>query len=165
MSVTSVHKDPEQLAMTVTADYDVDADRAWQLWADPRQLERWWGPPTYPATFEEHDLRTGGRATYFMTGPTGDQPRGWWQILSAEPPHLLVFESGFADAAGARDLAMPTMTMRVDLADRPGGVTMTIETRFSSLDAMEQIVAMGFEAGIQQAVGQIDAVLAGAPAH
>ena len=49
MSVTSVHKDPEQLALTVTADYDVSADRAWQLWADPRQLERWWGPSPYPA--------------------------------------------------------------------------------------------------------------------
>ena len=59
MSVTNVQKDTEELTMTFTAEYDVTADRAWQLWADPRQLERWWGPPTYPATFEDHDPSTG----------------------------------------------------------------------------------------------------------
>ena len=48
MSVTNVQKDTDELTMTFTAEYDVTADRAWQLWADPRQLERWWGPPTYP---------------------------------------------------------------------------------------------------------------------
>ena len=43
MSVTAVVKDPELLTMTVTAEYDVTAERAWELWGDPRQLERWWG--------------------------------------------------------------------------------------------------------------------------
>jgi uncharacterized protein YndB with AHSA1/START domain len=163
MSVTSVHKDTARLTMTVTAEYDVSADRAWRLWADPRQLERWWGPPTYPATVEEHDLTAGGRVTYYMTGPEGDRPRGWWRVLEAEPPHLLVVEDGFADDTGAPNEAMPTMVMRVEIADRPGGVTMTIATRFPSVEAMEQLVAMGMEEGLQQAMGQIDAILAGAP--
>lgn len=164
MSVTSVRKDTAQLTMTVTADYDVTADRVWQLWADARQLERWWGPPAYPATFEEHDLTTGGRVTYYMTGPDGDKPRGWWNVLEAEPPRLLVLEDGFADESGSPDAAMPTMLMRVEITDRPGGVTMTIATRFPSIEAMEQLIGMGMEEGLQQAMGQIDAILAGAPA-
>jgi uncharacterized protein YndB with AHSA1/START domain len=163
MSVTSVRKDTEKLTMTVTAEYDVTADRAWQLWADPRQLERWWGPPTYPATVEKHDLRPGGRVSYYMTGPEGDQARGWWKVLEVEPPRLLVFDDGFADETGAPDTAMPTMVMRVEIADRPGGVTMTIATRFPSLDAMEKLIGMGMEEGLREAVGQIDAILAGAP--
>jgi uncharacterized protein YndB with AHSA1/START domain len=165
MSVTSVRKDPEQLTMTVTAEYDVTADRAWQLWADPRQLERWWGPPTYPATVEKHDLTPGGHVGYYMTGPEGDQPHGWWKVLEAEPPRLLVFEDGFADETGAPDASMPTMVMRVEITDRPGGVTMTIATRFPSLEAMEQLIGMGMEEGIREAAGQIDAVLAGVPAR
>jgi uncharacterized protein YndB with AHSA1/START domain len=164
MSVTNVRKDPEQLTMTVTAEYDVNADRAWQLWADPRQLERWWGPPTYPATVEKHDLTTGGQVSYYMTGPEGDQARGWWNVLEAEPPRLLMLEDGFADEAGAPNAAMPTMVMRVEITDRPGGVTMTITTRFPSLEAMEKLIGMGMEEGLQQAMGQIDAILAGAPA-
>ena len=164
MSVTSIRKDTEQLTMTVTAEYDVTADRAWQLWADPRQLERWWGPPTHPATVMEHDLTPGGRVTYYMTGPEGEQYRGWWNVLEVEPPRLLVFEDGFADETGAPNAAMPTSLARVEISDRPGGVTITIVTRFPSLEAMEQLVAMGMEEGLQQALGQIDAILAGATA-
>ena len=46
--------------------------RVWALWADPRKLERWWGPPTFPATVLEHDLRPGGKVSYYMTSPEGE---------------------------------------------------------------------------------------------
>ena len=49
MTVT-VRKDPSSRTMTLEAEFDASPERVWQLWADPRQLERWWGPPTYPAT-------------------------------------------------------------------------------------------------------------------
>ena len=52
MTVTAVRKDPQALTMTVEAEFAASPERVWQLWADPRQLERWWGPPTYPATFQ-----------------------------------------------------------------------------------------------------------------
>ena len=61
MSVTSVDKDYDNPTTTLVADFDAPIDEVWQLWADPRKLERWWGPPTYPATFEKHDLAPGGR--------------------------------------------------------------------------------------------------------
>ena len=62
MTVTNVRKDPEALTMTITAELDASADRVWELWSDPRQLERWWGPTAYPATVEQHDLTPGGRS-------------------------------------------------------------------------------------------------------
>jgi uncharacterized protein YndB with AHSA1/START domain len=162
MSVTDVRKDPEQLTMTVTAEYDVPADRAWQLWADPRQLERWWGPPEYPATVEGHDLTAGGQVSYYMTGPEGDRYRGWWKVLEVEPPRLLVLEDGFADDTGAPNTDLPITLMRMEITDRPGGITMTIASRFPSLEAMEQLAAMGMEEGLKAAMAQIDGILAGA---
>ena len=51
MPITSVRKDPEALTMTVVADFAAPLQRLWDAYADPRQLERFWGPPTYPATF------------------------------------------------------------------------------------------------------------------
>jgi uncharacterized protein YndB with AHSA1/START domain len=69
MTVTNVHTDTELLAFSITAEFDASVERVWQLWADPRQLERWSGPPTYPATFVAHDLSQGGTVTYYMTGP------------------------------------------------------------------------------------------------
>jgi uncharacterized protein YndB with AHSA1/START domain len=164
MSVTSIRKDPEALTMTIEAEFDAPVDRAWQLWADPRQLERWWGPPTYPATFVDHDLSAGGKVSYFMTGPEGDQSRGWWEVQSVEPPRRLEFEDGFADEHGEPNPDMPVMVMRVSLDDRDtGGTRMTIETSFPSAEAMERLLAMGMDEGIAAALGQIDAVLAEVP--
>lgn len=159
MTVTNVEKDAATLTMTITADLDAPVARAWKLWEDPRQLERWWGPPMYPATFVEHDLAPGATTTYFMTGPGGDQPRGWWRVLAADAPHHLEFESGFADDTGRPNPNMPTMIIRADLHEHDGGTRMTIATTFPSLAAMEQILAMGMEEGMTAAIGQIDDIL------
>ncbi len=160
MSVTSVHKDPAALTMTITAEYAAPVDRVWQLWADPRKLERWWGPPTYPATFVDHDLTPGGHVSYFMTGPEGDKPRGWWRILSVDAPNRLEFEDGFADDSGQPNPDMPTMVMRVTLDEPGAGATrMVIETTFPSKESMEQLITMGMEEGMSAAVAQIDALL------
>ncbi|HUR49911.1 MAG TPA: SRPBCC domain-containing protein [Acidimicrobiales bacterium] len=162
MTVTNVVKDPEALTMKVTAELDATVERAWQLWADPRQLERWWGPPTYPATVVDHELVAGGHVNYFMTGPEGDKSHGWWQIIAVDPPRRLEFKDGFADDTGARDDSMPTMTMVMTLVEgSSGGAVMTTETKFPSLEAMEKLIAMGMEEGMQGAMSQIDAILAG----
>jgi uncharacterized protein YndB with AHSA1/START domain len=160
VTVTSVHKDTDALTMTITADYSSPVDRVWQLWANPRLLEKWWGPPTYPATFEKHDLSPGGSVTYYMTGPEGDQPRGWWRVTSVDAPHRLEFEDGFADDNGNPNPELPTLTIVVTLSPTAGGTRMAIETSFGSVEAMEQILAMGMEEGMQAAMGQIDDLLA-----
>lgn len=162
MTVTAVNKDTAALTMTIDAEFDASPDRVWQLWADPRQLERWWGPPTYPATVDVHDLRPGGRVEYHMTGPEGDQPRGYWLIDEVEPPNRLVFRDGFANDDGTPNDHLPTGEARVTIQEIASGRTrMSIASIFPSTEAMEQVLAMGMEEGITQAVGQIDAILAG----
>jgi uncharacterized protein YndB with AHSA1/START domain len=147
--------------MTITAEFEASRDRVWQLWADPRQLERWWGPPTYPATFTAHDLSPGSRVEYHMTGPEGDQPRGFWDILEVEPPRRLVYRDGFANDDGTPNDALPRNEGRVTIEEIGDGRTrMSIESVFPSREAMEQVLAMGMEEGITEAVGQIDAILA-----
>jgi uncharacterized protein YndB with AHSA1/START domain len=161
MTVTAVRKDADALTMTLEAEFDAAAERVWQLWADPRQLERWWGPPTYPATFTKHDLRPGGRVEYHMTGPEGDQPKGYWEIDEADAPRSIVFRDGFANDDGSPNTDMPVNTVRVSIEETAGSRTrMSIESIFPSTEAMEQVLAMGMEEGLTQAVGQIDAILA-----
>jgi uncharacterized protein YndB with AHSA1/START domain len=161
MTVTAVQKDTDNLTMTVDTEFDATPERVWQLWADPRQLERWWGPPTYPATFTKHDLAPGSRVEYHMTGPEGDQPRGYWDILEADAPHRLVVHDGFANDDGTPNDEMPRNEFRVTIQGAGEGRTrMSIVSRFPSTEAMEQLLAMGMEEGLTQAVGQIDSILA-----
>ncbi len=161
MTVTDVRKDPDALSMTLTAEFDASPERVWQLWADPRQLERWWGPPTYPATVDSHDLRVGGRVEYHMTGPEGDQPHGYWEVTEADPPHSLAFRDGFANDDGTPNPDLPTTEARVTIEEISDGRTrMSIDSIFPSTKAMEQLLAMGVEEGFTLALGQIDAILA-----
>ncbi|HSW27943.1 MAG TPA: hypothetical protein VLH75_00500 [Longimicrobiales bacterium] len=51
------------------------------------------------------------------------------------------------------------MMMRVTLEEIPKGTRMAIVTTFPSVEAMEQLIAMGMEEGMQGAMGQIDGVL------
>ena len=161
MTVTAVRKDPQALTLTIDAEFDASPERVWQLWADPRQLERWWGPPTYPATFTAHDLAPGSRVEYHMTGPEGDQPRGYWDIVEVDPPRSLVFRDGFANDNGSPNTDLPRTTARVTITQTSSGRTrMSIQSRFPSTEAMEQVLTLGVEEGLKQAVGQIDAILA-----
>lgn len=160
MTVTAVRKSTENLTMAIDAEFEASAERVWQLWADPRQLERWWGPPTYPATFTRHDLTPGSRVEYHMTGPTGDQPRGYWDIIETDPPRSLVFHDGFANDDGTPNELLARTEARVTITEIGDGRTrMSMESRFPSAEAMAQVLAMGMEEGLTQAVGQIDAIL------
>jgi uncharacterized protein YndB with AHSA1/START domain len=158
VSVTSVEKDFDRLTLTLTADFDAAVDRVWDLWADPRQLERWWGPPTYPATVERHDLTPGGEVTYFMTGPGGEKIRGWWRVDAVAAPTSLEFRDGFADQQGT-PIASPVTTVKMRLSEHDGGTRMVLRFTFESREHMDQLSRRGAFDVFPQSVGQMDVVL------
>lgn len=160
MSVTSVDKDFDSLTLTLIADFDASVEQVWELWADPRKLERWWGPPTYPATFEKHDLSLGGEVTYFMTGPEGEEHHGWWRVTAVDPPRSLEFDDGFADQDGTPNSDMPNTPARVTLSEHEGGTRMELRSSFPSKEEMEKLDGMGMTQGLTEAVSQMDALLA-----
>jgi uncharacterized protein YndB with AHSA1/START domain len=159
LTVIRVDKDLDSLTLTVVAEFDAPPERVWQLWADPRKLERWWGPPTYPATVEEHELTPGGSVIYFMTGPDGERSRGWWRVTAAEPPGSLEFTDGFAGQDGKPVAELPTTTVQVRLSKRDGGTRMVVRSVFASREHMEQVVRMGAVDAFARALGQMDALL------
>jgi uncharacterized protein YndB with AHSA1/START domain len=158
--VISVVKDAEARTLTITAHFDAPIGRVWQVWSDPRQLERWWGPPTYPATVTEHDLAPGGTVAYAMTGPEGERHAGWWRVSAVDPPHELEFESGATDADGNPSAETPTAVIRVALSEPAGGGTqMEITVAWAGDEGMEWMLATGTDTGMTAAVGQIDTLL------
>ena len=155
MPLTSVTKDAATLTLTVVADFPVPQQRLWDAYADPRQLERFWGPPSWPATFTRHDFRVGGRAEYFMTGPKGETWSGSWKFTEVTP--ISCFEA-LDGEDNSEDANMPS-GMRFTFETTPAGSRMTCVTRFSSLEAMEQVAA-GMEEGLRAAMPQLDALFA-----
>jgi uncharacterized protein YndB with AHSA1/START domain len=159
LSITSVHTDHDDLTVTVIADFDAPIERVWELWSDPRKLERWWGPPAYPATFEKHNLIPGGEVTYFMTGPEGERHRGMWRVTAVDPPTSLEFADFFAHTDGTPIAEMPVNRVRVRLTDGDSGTQMEMRSKFESREDLEKWLSTGTREGQQQAIAQMDVLL------
>ena len=160
MPLTSVEKDLDALTLTVVADFPVPVRRLWDAYADSRQLERFWGPPGYPATFTRHDLVPGGRSTYYMTAPDGERSHGYWEFLAVDPGRSFEVRDGFAGADGEPSPDLPSMRMVNVFEETAAGSRVTTTTYFPSTDALEQLLAMGMEEGMVAALSQVDDVLA-----
>jgi hypothetical protein len=87
-------QDLQSRTMTLEAGVRRHAGAGLQLWADPRQLERRWGPSTYPATVGFYDLCPGGQVEY--------------HIFRAEP--------SITRSSGSCSTVMTTSTVGHDLA-------------------------------------------------
>jgi uncharacterized protein YndB with AHSA1/START domain len=159
MSIVSVEKDYDRLRLILVAEFDAPVERVWQLWADPRQLERWWGPPTNPATVGKHDLAPGGEVTFAMTGAEGEVSRSWWRVTAVDPPASLEFIDGFATEDGTPDTAAPITSVQVQLSGRDGGTRMELRFVYASREDMEQMERFGTFEGIRRSAAQMDAVL------
>lgn len=159
MSIPSVDTDYDRLTVTMVVDFDASIEQVWELWSDPRKLERWWGPPAYPATFEQHDLIPGGEATYFMTGPEGNRWGGMWRVTAVDPPASLEFTDVFANADGTPNADMPVSRVSVQLTERDSGTRMEMRSKFESRQDMEKWESTGTREGLQQAIAQMDPLL------
>lgn len=166
MPITAVTTDVDALTLTVVADFPVPVRRLWDAYLDPRQIEKFWGPPTYPAVFTRHDGAPGGESSYCMTGPEGDRSCGYWEWLRVDGPESRAdghasFEvrDGFAHEDGTKNTELPNMHMTFAFAPTALGSRLTISTHFTSLDELEQLTAMGMEEGMRAAMEQISAVV------
>jgi len=160
MPVTSITSDPVALTLTAVGDYPVSVARLWKAWADPRQLERFWGPPVWPATFTRHDMTVGGRSEYFMSGPNGELSAGFWSFLRVEPEALFEIEDGFANPDGTANTDLPGTRMVVEFKETGDGSRFIATSTFPSVQAMENLVEMGMVEGLRGALGQMDDMLA-----
>ena len=160
MPVTSVEKDLDQLTITIVADFPVPVRRLWDAYADPRQIERFWGPPTYPATFLRHEAVAGGRSVYKMTGPEGDEHYGSWDWTAVDAPNSFEVLDNFADATGTPSPDMPTTRMEFVFSSTSEGSRLVTTSHFASLEQMQQQLDMGMLEGIKEGMSQIDGVLA-----
>lgn len=159
MPVTNVTTDPEALTLTLVADFPVGVDRLWSVFTDPRQLERFWGPPGWPATFTRFDFVPGGVATYTMTGPRGEAAGGRWEFLSIEDGTGFAVLDSFADADGNVNPDLPATRMVLSFEETPDGSRLESVAHFPSTEALEMQVGMGMIEGATQAMGQLDVVL------
>lgn len=159
MPVTDVTQDMDALTLTIVADFAAPVERIWQVYADARQLEKVFGPPTYPATFVDHDLRPGSRSTYYMTSPDGEKFAGVWDIQTVDETTRFTFQDAFADEHFEVNPDLPVSQNSYSFASHDGGTRATYVSTYASVEALQQVLDMGVVEGASSAINQIDDLL------
>ncbi len=159
MPVTSITKSPEDLTLTVVAEFPVPVRRLWDAYADPRQLERFWGPPGWPARFLRHDMAVGGRSHYAMSGPDGSWHPGYWQFTAVDAPRSFTVLDGFANEDFSPSTELPPVQMVYTFEETEAGSRVTTVATFASVEHLQTHLDMGMEQGLQAAMTQMDAVV------
>ena len=159
MPVVDVSHDLNTLTLVIAAEFDAPVQRIWDLYADPRQLERVWGPPSHPATFVEHSLTVGARTTYYMTSPEGEKYHGYWVLTRIDEPNGFDFDDGFADEQFNPNPSMPVSKNEFRFNVIESGTRATYVSTYATKEALEQVLAMGVVEGATSAINQIDSLI------
>jgi len=161
MPVTDVSHDLDARTLTIVADFMCPPKRIWEVYANPRQLEQVWGPPTYPATFVDHDLVPGGRMNYFMTSPEGEKYYGYWEVETVDEPNSFTFDDGFAlDEGFTKNPDLPVGRNVFSFTEHDDGTRATFVSTYATAEALQKVLDMGVVEGASLAINQIDDLVA-----
>lgn len=61
-------------------------------WTDPNHLKNWWGPAGFTNTFNEFDLRPGGKWSFIMHGPDKGNYHNECEFVKIEKPSLVAWK-------------------------------------------------------------------------
>lgn len=67
-------------------------DLVFTAWTDPNHLKNWWGPAGFTNTFNEFDLRVGGRWSFIMHGPERGNYPNECEFTKIEKPALIAWK-------------------------------------------------------------------------
>ncbi len=99
----------------VTRVFDAPVDRVWRAWAEPDEVQKWWGPDGFTCPVAQVDLTVGGRTLVAMRAPAeygGGDMYSTWNFTAVEPGRRIEYVINFADAEGNRrtpaELGLPS---------------------------------------------------------
>jgi len=147
-------------SFTIVSDFDAPIEQVWQLWADPRKLERWWGPPGFPSTFRRHDFTVPGISLYSMPADGGMPGTMAWRFVAIDEPTALEVDNGFADESGEPLDGIPWNRVIVRLEALGSQTRQSVTVEFGSPEVLAMMLGYGMVEGMTAAIGQVEAILA-----
>ena len=137
----------------------------WRCWSEPALFCQWYMPKPWKVSDVVLDLRPGGRFGMVMNGPEGQRFAGDGCFLQVETERLLVFTDlmgeDFAPFEVSDSSAGPSFCAIVSFTPEGKGTRYRFVARHRSPADRAANLALGFEAGLQAALGQLDDLAAG----
>jgi len=159
MNTPIIKKDIVNKIITVERVFVAPKNRVWKAWTDSTWLDKWWAPKPWIAITKSFDFSEGGHWHYCMSGPEGEKIWVWMGFESIEPENSFTAQDVFCDDKGKLNEEMPKMYWKNEFRDNGENTTVLVTITFKTIDDMEKIIAMCFEAGFSLALSNLDEVL------
>jgi len=78
--------------ITTTRIVNFPINLVFKAWKDPNHLKNWWGPKGFTNTFNEFDLRQGGKWNFIMHGPDKGNYPNEVEFIKIEEPNLIAWK-------------------------------------------------------------------------
>lgn len=97
MSDSTMTKD----AIVIERTFNAPIEFIWQLWTEPKQFQKWYGPQGFTVPVASMDLRVGGKRLICMASPDGNM-KMWTtgEYTEIVPNERLVYTESMADEQG-----------------------------------------------------------------
>jgi len=140
--------------LQLVREFDVPAEKLFQVWATPERYGEWFCPLPWKVTEARLDLRPGGDSFILMEGPEGEKIPNTGVYLDVVPNRRIVFTDAFTKAWEPSE--KPFMTGIIEFEDLGQGRTRYTATALHwTEEDMETHKQMGFEEGWGIVAGQM----------
>ena len=141
--------------LAITRVLDAPRELVWNVWTNPDEIAKWWGPEgfTTPREKIDYDLRPGGRSELTMVGPDGTEYPNSGQFTVVEPPERLSWHE-----EGIEHPMMEAVDSTIEFVDLGGDRTKVVIN--SRMVCAEELVEMA-NAGWNSQFDKLDRLLAG----
>jgi uncharacterized protein YndB with AHSA1/START domain len=142
----------------VTRTFNGPARIVFEAWTKPELLKRWWAPKSIGMSFVscEADVRTGGTYRFVFSHPSSEQPAAFFgRYIEVIPNARLVWTNDEGGEGGA----VTTVTF-----EEKGGKTLVVmHDLYPSKEALDDAIASGSAAEMDESFEQLDALLVTLP--
>jgi uncharacterized protein YndB with AHSA1/START domain len=143
---------PTMTEQTIVIERELDAPRelVWQVWTDPDEVTKWWGPEhfTTPREKIEFDLKPGGVCRLTMVGPEGEEYPSDGHFGVVEPPERLSFGEKITEHP-----MIESGDTLIEFIDLGGGRTKVVVTsRIIAAPEMTEMSTLGWNSQLDKLV-------------
>ena len=149
--------DKEAKTVTVTKEFAAELSLVWDAYTTPELLDQWWAPKPWTSRTKVMDFEVGGRRFYAMVSPEGAERWAVQKYTSITPKSNFKFLNAFADKDENPEL--PGSDWDLNFSEQDGTTKVSISIYNESLERLETMIEMGFQAGFTMTLNYLEELL------
>jgi uncharacterized protein YndB with AHSA1/START domain len=143
----------------VTKEFDAELPLVWDAFTKPELLDLWWAPKPWASKTKSMNFKEGGRRFYAMVSPEGQEHWSIQDFTSINPTTNFKFVDAFTDKDEVVNSAFPSSEWHLNFSEQDDTTTVKITIKHKTLEALEQIIQMGFKEGFTMTLNELQLLL------